>query len=128
MLHLALESRNVYIHKNLWGFKTVSETQQNYTTEQTKQLLALYEEFGTDGIDEIAELMKKPVRSIRSKLVKEGVYVPAQKQDNKKNGPSKKELLNTLESLVGFDTTGFSGSTKQVLADLIVYLDKNHTK
>jgi len=129
-LRLALESRNVciYVNKNLWGFKTVSETQQNYTTEQTKQLLSLYEELGTDGIEDIAELMKKPVRSIRSKLVKEGVYVPSQKQDNKKNGPSKKELLNTLESLVGFDTTGFSGSTKQVLADLIVYLDKNHTK
>ena len=127
-MHLTLESRNVYIHKHLWGFITMSETQQNYTAEQTQQLLVLYEELGTDGIDEIAELMKKPVRSIRSKLVKEGVYVPAQKQDNKKNGPSKKELLNTLESLVGFDTTGFSGSTKQVLADLIVYLDKNHTK
>ena len=98
------------------------------TDEQTQQLLTLYEKLGTEGIDEIAELMKKPVRSIRSKLVKEGVYVPAQKQDNKKNGPSKKELLNTLETIVGFDTTGFSGSTKQVLADLIVYLDKSHTK
>ena len=127
-MHLALESRNVNIHKHLWGFKTVSETQQNYTAEQTQQLLTLYQELGTERIDEIAELMKKPVRSIRSKLVKEGVYVPAQKQDNKKNGPSKKELLNTLETIVGFDTTGFSGSTKQVLADLIVYLDKSHSK
>jgi hypothetical protein len=127
-LPLALESRNVYLDINLWSFKTVSETQQNYTSEQTAQLLSLYEQLGTDGIDEIAEQMNKPVRSIRSKLVKEGVYVPAQKQDNKKNGPSKKELLNTLETIVGFDTTGFSGSTKQVLADLIVYLDKTHTK
>lgn len=118
----------MYTYANTYGVKKVSETQQNYTAEQTQQLLTLYEELGTDGIDEIAELMKKPVRSIRSKLVKEGVYVPAQKQDSKKNGPSKKELLNTLETIVGFDTTGFSGSTKQVLADLIVYLDKAHTK
>lgn len=106
----------------------MSETQQNYTTEQTKQLLDLYEELGTEGIDDIADMLNKPVRSVRSKLVKEGVYVPAAKQDNKKNGPSKKELLNTLETIVGFDTTGFSGSTKQVLADLIVYLDKAHDK
>jgi hypothetical protein len=101
----------------------VSEAQQNYTAEQTSQLLALYEQLGTEGLDQIAETLKKPVRSIRSKLVKEGVYVAAAKTDSKKNGPSKKQLLNTLESMVGFDTTGFSGSTKQVLADLIVYLN-----
>ena len=102
----------------------MSETQHNYTNEQTKQLLQLYNELGTENIEQIAEMMKKPVRSVRSKLVKEGVYVPAKRQDQKKNGPSKKELLNELQQIVGFDTTGFSGSTKQVLADLIVYLDK----
>jgi hypothetical protein len=101
----------------------VSETQQNYTEQQTQQLLELYNKLGTEGIDEIADVMKKPVRSVRSKLVKEGVYIPAPKQDSRKNGPSKKELLNTLESIVGFDTTGLTGSTKQVLADLIVYLN-----
>ncbi len=103
----------------------MSEAQQNYTTEQTQQLLKLYEELGTEGIEIIAEQMSKPVRSIRSKLVKEGVYVPSPKVDSKKNGPSKKELLNKLENIVGFDTTGFSGSTKQVLADLISYLSKD---
>lgn len=101
----------------------MSETQQNYTEQQTQQLLELYNKLGTEGIDEIADVMKKPVRSVRSKLVKEGVYIPAPKQDSRKNGPSKKELLNTLESIVGFDTTGLTGSTKQVLADLIVYLN-----
>ncbi len=103
----------------------MSEAQQNYTTEQTQQLLKLYEELGTEGIEIIAEQMSKPVRSIRSKLVKEGVYVPSPKVDSKKNGPSKKELLNKLVNIVGFETTGFSGSTKQVLADLISYLSKD---
>lgn len=101
----------------------MSETQQNYTAEQTQLLLELYSEHGTQGIEVIAQTLNKPVRSVRSKLVKEGVYVPAPKSESKKNGPSKKQLLNTLEDLVGFDTTGFSGSTKQVLADLIVYLN-----
>jgi hypothetical protein len=77
----------------------VSETQYNYTSEQTQQLLSLYSEMGTERIEEIAELMKKPVRSVRSKLVKEGVYIPAKRQDKKKNGPSKKELLNDLDWL-----------------------------
>lgn len=101
----------------------MSETQKNYTTDQTQQLLELYTSLGTEGLDEIATVMKKPVRSVRSKLVKEGVYVPSPKQDTKKSGHSKKQLLNTLESIVGFDTTGLTGSTKQVLADLIVYLN-----
>ena len=106
----------------------MSETQQNYTEQQTQQLLELYGKLGTQGIDEIADVLKKPVRSVRSKLVKEGVYVPAPKQDSRKNGPSKKELLNTLESIVGFDTTGLTGSTKQVLADLIVYLNNKSSE
>lgn len=100
----------------------MNATQQNYTEQQTQQLLNLYAELGTDGLDQIAEQLQKPVRSIRSKLVREGVYVPAPKMQDRKNGPSKKEMLNTLQSLVGFDTTGFSGSTKEALSSLIVHL------
>jgi hypothetical protein len=103
----------------------MNNAQQNYTEQQTTELLNLYAQLGTDGLDQIAEQLQKPVRSIRSKLVREGVYVPAQKLQDRKNGPSKKEMLNTLESLIGFDTTGFSGSTKEALSSLIVYL-KTH--
>jgi hypothetical protein len=103
----------------------MNAAQQNYTEEQTQQLLNLYAQLGTDGLDQIAEQLQKPVRSVRSKLVREGVYVPAPKPQDRKNGTSKKEMLNTLQSLVGFDTTGFSGSTKEALSSLIVYL-KTH--
>lgn len=103
---------------------TVSNTQKRYTEQELVQLLELYSELGTEGIETIAETLHKPVRSIRSKLVKEGVYRPAEKTKTKKTGPSKKELLNELEELVGFDTTGFSGATKEVLSNLIVHLDK----
>lgn len=102
----------------------MSQTQKRYSEEEVATLVKLYEEYGTDGIDAIAELMRKPVRSIRSKLVKEGIYVAPEKTKVRKTGPSKKELLNDLESIVGFDTTGFSGATKEVLSSLIVYLDK----
>lgn len=102
----------------------VSNTQKRYTEEEVSTLIELYEQYGTEGLDSIAEIMHKPVRSIRSKLVKEGIYVPAVKVVARKTGPSKKELLNELEDIVGFDTTGFSGATKDVLSSLIVYLDK----
>lgn len=100
----------------------MTAAQQNYTEEQTEQLLELYHKLGTDKIEDIADQLGKPVRSVRSKLVREGVYVPPQKLPDRKNGPSKKEMLNTLQELVGFDTTGFSGSTKEALTTLIVYL------
>lgn len=103
----------------------MNTAQQNYTEKQTEQLLNLYAELGTEGLDQIAEKLQKPVRSVRSKLVREGVYVPSPKTPEKKNGVSKKEMLNTLQSMVGFDTTGFSGSTKEALSSLIVYL-KTH--
>ncbi len=103
----------------------MTAAQQNYTEEQTQKLLELYQTLGTDSIEAIADQLGKPVRSVRSKLVREGVYVPAQKIPDRKNGPSKKEMLNTLQELVGFDTTGFSGSTKEALTTLIVYLKNN---
>lgn len=103
----------------------MSLTSINYTDEQTEKLLNLYKELGTEGLEDIAVQLEKPVRSIRSKLVREGVYVPVQKTPNRKNGVSKKEMLNTLQDLVGFDTTGFSGSTKDALSSLINYL-KTH--
>lgn len=90
----------------------------NYTTEMTEQLLSMYEQLGTDGIDEIAAALNKPVRSIRSKLVRAGVYKPQEKASNKSDGPSKKQLLRELEA-EGFDTEGFEGATKNALTRLL---------
>ena len=102
----------------------MAAAQKRYTDEEVAKLLELYAQFGTEGLDDIADELKKPVRSIRSKLVKEGVYKPAEKIPTRKNGPTKKELLIELEQTIGFDTTGFNGATKEVLANLIVYLDR----
>ena len=99
-------------------------SQKRYTDEEVILLKKLYAELGTEGLESIAEQLHKPVRSVRSKLVKEGIYRPAEKTTTRKLGPSKKELLNELEQVVGFDTTGFNGSTKEALSSLIVYLSK----
>lgn len=90
----------------------------NYTTEMVEQLLTMYEELGNDGIEQIAETLSKPVRSVRSKLVKEGVYVASPKTVAKVNGPSKKELLRDIEAL-GFEVEGFEGATKVALSRLL---------
>ena len=93
----------------------------NYTDEMVELMVARYEELGNEGLPEIAEELGKTVRSIRSKLVREGVYVATPKAVKAKvdTGPTKKELLNQLETLVPFDVTGLMGATKAAIADLI---------
>jgi DNA polymerase I-like protein with 3'-5' exonuclease and polymerase domains len=91
----------------------------NYTAEMVDQMIAMYEELGNDGLDQIAEELDKPVRSVRSKLVREGVYVASPKKAAaKQDGPSKKEILRDIES-VGFDVSGFEGATKAALTRLM---------
>ena len=94
---------------------------ENYTSEMVERMLARYEELGNEGVETIAAELGKPVRSVRSKLVREGVYVASPKAPKaaKVEGPSKKELLNTLESLVDFDVNGFTGATKEAIASVI---------
>jgi hypothetical protein len=89
----------------------------NYTTEQTAEITGLYENGTT--VENIAVAVGKSVRSIRSKLVREGVYVAKPKPEAKKvDGPSKKEILRSLEDTT-FDTKGFEGATKNALTRLL---------
>jgi hypothetical protein len=99
----------------------MANTTVNYTDAQVEMIVEMYNGLGNDGLDEIAAAVSKSVRSVRSKLVREGVYVatPKAKVAPKDMGPSKKELLNDLEQIVGFDVTGFTGATKPALATLI---------
>ena len=93
----------------------------NYTVEMVERMVARYEELGNEGLETIADELGKPVRSVRSKLVREGVYVAAPKavKAPKVEGPSKKELLNDLEALVSFDVKGLTGATKDAIAAVI---------
>ena len=95
----------------------------NYTPAQIEKMVELYEELGNDGLDQIAEQIGKSIRSVRSKLVREGVYVAAPKKTaaKKDTGPTKKELLNDLEAILGFDVTPLQGATKAGIESLIEY-------
>ena len=56
---------------------------------------------------------------MRSKLVREGVYVAKPKVAAKRDmGPTKKELLKDLEA-TGFEVAGFEGATKEAIVRLI---------
>ena len=89
----------------------------NYTPEMTAQIVSEYQE--GSSLDQIAHTVGKSVRSVRSKLVREGVYVAMPKKTARKNeGPTKKEILRDLEG-TGFDTKGFEGATKEALTRLM---------
>ena len=91
----------------------------NYTAEMVDSMIEMYNDVGNDGLDEIADTLGKTVRSVRSKLVREGVYVASPKKTPaKQDGPSKKEILRDIEAQ-GFDVTGFEGATKAALTRLI---------
>ena len=91
----------------------------NYTAEMVSSMIEMYSELGNDGLDQIADTLGKSVRSVRSKLVREGVYVASEKKSAaKQDGPSKKEILREIED-TGFDVNGFEGATKAALSRLM---------
>tara|TARA_Y100000361_G_C11010058_1_gene263868 strand:+ start:174 stop:476 length:303 start_codon:yes stop_codon:yes gene_type:complete len=95
----------------------------NYTPELTAQIIDQYQ--GGVSVEDIATSIEKSVRSVRSKLVKEGVYVAAPKKTARKNNePTKKELLNDLEAVYPFDVNGLTGATKDAIKDLLTHFSK----
>ena len=72
------------------------------------------------AVEVIAESIEKSVRSVRSKLVREGVYVAKPKTTSRKSDePTKKELLNSLEAVYPFNVNDLTGATKDGIKDLL---------
>ena len=88
----------------------------NYSPELTDAIVADYQA-GTP-VEDIAEAIGKSVRAVRSKLVREGVYVAAEKPKAKRdNGPSKKELLARREEVdPNAPLGGLMGATKEAIS------------
>lgn len=90
----------------------------NYSPELTAQIVSDYQA-GT-SVEDIAIQIEKSVRSVRSKLVREGVYVSQPKVSARKSDePTKKELLNELEAVFPYDVNGLQGATKDAIKDLL---------
>ena len=97
--------------------------QPNYTASMTAQIIDDYQ--ANKSVEEIASSIGKSVRSVRSKLVREGVYVAQEKKTSRKSDePTKKELLKTLDGLVDFPTVGLLGATKVSIMDFITAFEK----
>lgn len=90
----------------------------NYTPEMTAQIVSDYE--AGIAVEAIAEAVNKSVRSVRSKLVREGVYIAKPKTTSRKSDePTKKELLNSLEAVYPFNVNDLTGATKDGIKDLL---------
>jgi predicted transcriptional regulator len=96
-----------------------AEKRVNYTEAQVAQMIADYQAGMT--VETIAESMGKAVRSVRSKLVREGVYVAAEKAPKAKReeGPTKKELMRELEAIAPFPVDGLMNATKEAIQAVI---------
>ena len=99
----------------------------NYTDTDMSVLTNMYGELGNDGLDRIATTLNKTVRSVRAKLVREGLYIAPEKgtAKAKKEGPTKKELLLDLEKVAPFPVDGFMGATKEAIGHLIATFAAN---
>ena len=89
----------------------------NYSPELTDAIVADYQ--AGKPVEDIADAIGKSVRSVRSKLVREGVYVAQEKPQAAKrdNGPSKKELLGKLEEVdPNAPLNGLMGATKEAIS------------
>ena len=97
--------------------------QPNYTASMTAQIIDDYQ--ANKSVEEIATSIGKSVRSVRSKLVREGGYVAQEKKTSRKSDePTKKMLLKQLDGLVDFPTVGLLGATKVSIMELINAFEK----
>lgn len=88
--------------------------------ESIKKILTDYEAYLGDKIKNL----DGGVKSVRSKLVREGVYL----EDNpvvktKKNGPTKKELLATLREKTGLEFKGLEPASKEAIKEILDLLE-----
>lgn len=92
----------------------------NYTAAMVATATEMYGELGNDGMDAIATALSKSVRSVRAKLVREGVYVADTKEKAapRDMGPTKGELLESLVGM-GMNVDGLEGATKPAILRII---------
>ncbi len=100
------------------------EAKVNYTEAQTESMKAEYA--AGASVESIAEAMGKAVRSVRAKLVREGVYVAPEKgvKAKREEGPTKKEMLIQLtEVWPDAPVDGLVNATKEAISALISHLE-----
>jgi len=102
----------------------MTDKKQNYTDAQAAQMVERYEAAQTDEqravvVDELAHEFAKGVRSIRAKLVREGVYVKkAYKTKTGDKAETKENIVTDIASTLGVaddQLGGLEKATKKAL-------------
>jgi len=91
----------------------------NYSPELTDAIVADYQ--AGKSVDDIADAIGKSVRSVRAKLVREGVYIAQEKPTGAKrdNGPTKKELFAELRKALPDMPEGAFAMSKEAMVYFI---------
>lgn len=99
----------------------MAEKKVNYTDAEVNEIVEMYDGGKGMSVEAIAETKNRAVRSIRAKLVGEGVYVKQEKPKAaaKREGPTKGEMLTELDAYVTFNTDGLMGATKAAISEVI---------
>lgn len=100
------------------------EAKVNYSEELTAAIVERYT--SGEAVETIAESIGKAVRSVRAKLVREGVYVAPEKgvKSKREEGPTKKELLIALTDVwPDAPVDGLINATKEAISALIAHFD-----
>ena len=110
-------------------------TDSVYTETVMANLVARYKDVVAKDYDtrtavvkELADELKVSVASVRSKLVREGVYVAKEAAKTKGAGMSKDEYVKALEAVSGETLTSFTKATKKDLEAFWNYMVKANDK
>lgn len=106
-----------------------------YTETVMTNLVARYNDVKTEDytirtavVKELADELKMSVASVRSKLVREGVYVAKEIAKTTGNGMSKEDYVKALEAISGETLTSFTKATKKDLEAFWNYVVKASDK
>ena len=102
-----------------------------YTDEVVTEIVDTYSA-ASDGdydarsavVKELAEKFEVSVASVRSKLVREGVYVAKEAAKSATSGKTKEDYVKALEAISGESLTSFSKATKKDLEAFWNYVVK----
>lgn len=101
----------------------MSGSKSAYSEEEVRLLRYLYLDEKI-SVEEIAEQMDKSIPSIRSKLVRDGVYHKIVHIKQKKTGPGIKELVRDIEKITGLRFDALARANKSDLVRLTGWLKK----
>ena len=97
----------------------MAKAEPNYTEEMVVAITSAYQ--AETPVQEIADMIGKSKRSVISKLVREGVYIAAEKPTGsaRDNGPTKKELFADLQAALPDVPDGAFAMSKEAMVYFI---------